>query len=84
MEASKCSTDSKAAEAGLCDRSINHPFGAKAVEEALCDFVGAIVLRDFFSEYEDFVVCFQLFGQSFIEGVSNSDLCSSFTSIASY
>ncbi len=84
MQACKSSADCQATEARFRDRGVNHSLRTEAVKKTFCDFVGAIVLRDFFSEYEDLVVRFQLFGESFVESVSNGDLSPSFTSVASY
>ena len=55
------------------DRRVDHPFGAEFVQHPLGDFIGALVLRDFFAHEEDIFVAAHLFGhgitQRFADGL---------------
>lgn len=60
------SSDTYSSEPCLGDRSVDDSLGTVLVDQALWNFVGTMVLPNFFSHKENFFISFQLFIQSFI------------------
>ena len=62
-----------AGEAVLGDRRIDDALGAETIEQALADFIGALVLRDFLTHQEHGVVGFEFGGHRVAQGFAHGD-----------
>ena len=63
--------DAEPGEAMFGDRRVDHAPRAELFEQALADFVGALILRDFLAHQEDGVVAAHLFGHRVAQGLAH-------------
>ena len=66
--------DAHAGETVLADRRVDDPLRPEAIEQTLADFVGAVVLRDFFAHEEDIGIALEFFSERFVQRLAISDL----------
>jgi hypothetical protein len=74
VQTAKGSADGEAAETALGDGSVDDTLLAEAVQQALGDLVGTIVLGDLLAQDEDLGVGLKLLGKSLIQGISDGVL----------
>ena len=67
-------------ETVLADRRIDDAPFAKAIEQTLAHFVGAVVLRHFLAHEEDVRVALQFFRERFVQRLAIGNLSHAFAS----
>jgi len=65
-----CGPDGQAAEAVLGNRGVDDALGTELVQHAFTDFVGSIVLGDFFTQEEYTLVAHHFLGHSRSQGLT--------------
>jgi len=67
--------DAQAGKTCLTDGRVNNAFGAKALEHALADLVGAVVVGHFLAHEEDAGVALHLLGHCLVERFAELEGC---------
>lgn len=71
VKAGEGSADGETAEAGLGNGRVDDALVAEAVQETLCDLVGAVVLGNLLTQDEDLGVLLELLGEGLVEGLTD-------------
>ena len=66
--------DAHAGKTIFADRRVDDALRAEAFEQALADFVGAVVFGDFFAHQENVRIALQFFRERFVQRLAISDL----------
>jgi hypothetical protein len=74
VQTAEGSADGETAETALGDGGVDDTLVAEAVQQALGDLVGTIVLGDLLTQDEDLGVRLKLLGKSLVQGVSDGVL----------